>query len=199
MDDVPLTYDRPDFSNKVTLHRSSTGLWKVCSSGKCNESLNPSDRVVNDCVEKLNQDKKSTNVLEPDNLKLTCNKLSGNKSYKPRATYTKLGKLSLRDSNSNCDLDSKPTSSNVQHNSTKDNSITQDVKVDDSSYRTSNGVSLMVSSPKSDKFITYPKEPEGNGPVELVAYDNHCSVSSEHKDSSVKHKYPTRLKLGGRI
>ena len=33
VDDIPFTYDRPDLSNKVTLRRSSTGLWKVCSSG----------------------------------------------------------------------------------------------------------------------------------------------------------------------
>lgn len=28
-----LTYDRPDQHNKVTLRRSATGLWQVCSSG----------------------------------------------------------------------------------------------------------------------------------------------------------------------
>lgn len=39
VDNVPLTYDRPDLSNKVTLRRSSMGTWKVCSSDQCeNES-----------------------------------------------------------------------------------------------------------------------------------------------------------------
>ena len=39
VDNVPLTYDRPDLSNKVTLRRSSTGMWKVCSTDQCeNES-----------------------------------------------------------------------------------------------------------------------------------------------------------------
>lgn len=32
---MPLTYDRPDLSNKVTLRRCSTGMWKVCSSDQC--------------------------------------------------------------------------------------------------------------------------------------------------------------------
>lgn len=34
VDDSLLTYDRPDLCNKVTLRRSSTGMWEVCSSGQ---------------------------------------------------------------------------------------------------------------------------------------------------------------------
>lgn len=33
-EDMLLTYDRPDICNKVTLRRSSTGMWEVCSSGQ---------------------------------------------------------------------------------------------------------------------------------------------------------------------
>lgn len=40
LDDVLFTYDRPELSNKVTLRRSSTGLWKVCSSGHNHSSIN---------------------------------------------------------------------------------------------------------------------------------------------------------------
>lgn len=38
MDGISLTYDRPDTCNKVILQRSSTGMWKVCSSGQSNKS-----------------------------------------------------------------------------------------------------------------------------------------------------------------
>ena len=40
VDEGPLTYDRPDFCNKVTLRRSSTGMWEVCSSGQNLENEN---------------------------------------------------------------------------------------------------------------------------------------------------------------
>ena len=39
-DESPLTYDRPDLCNKVTLRRSSTGMWEVCSSGQNAENEN---------------------------------------------------------------------------------------------------------------------------------------------------------------
>lgn len=38
IDDIQLTYDRPDLCSKVTLRRSSTGMWKVCSSGQIFEN-----------------------------------------------------------------------------------------------------------------------------------------------------------------
>ena len=37
-DESTLTYDRPDNNNKVTLRRSVTGLWQVCSSGLSDDS-----------------------------------------------------------------------------------------------------------------------------------------------------------------
>ena len=48
VDDIPFTYDRPDLSNKVTLRRSSTGMWKVCSSGHIqnNEEANYSNKEM---------------------------------------------------------------------------------------------------------------------------------------------------------
>jgi hypothetical protein len=47
VEDVPITYDRPDLCNKVTLRRSSTGLWKVCSSGP-----NPKSQLSHSVKEK---------------------------------------------------------------------------------------------------------------------------------------------------
>ena len=44
-DEVPLTYDRPEFCNKVTLKRQSTGLWKVCSSGQNGANQNPIEAI----------------------------------------------------------------------------------------------------------------------------------------------------------
>lgn len=39
-DESLLTYDRPDLCNKVTLRRSSTGMWEVCSSDQSAENEN---------------------------------------------------------------------------------------------------------------------------------------------------------------
>ncbi len=40
MEEDYLTYDRPDHHNKVTLRRSATGLWQVCSSGLSDDAGN---------------------------------------------------------------------------------------------------------------------------------------------------------------
>ena len=54
VDDIPYTYDRPDLSNKVTLRRCSTGMWKVCSSGQTHSN----EVLLNSVTEKKTSNKK---------------------------------------------------------------------------------------------------------------------------------------------
>lgn len=62
VDESPLTYDRPDNYNKVTLRRSATGLWQVCSSGQ-KDGLNKEPVMRDHPVKKKRQKHiNSTNV-----------------------------------------------------------------------------------------------------------------------------------------
>lgn len=60
VEDVHLTYDRPDLCNKVTLRRSSTGVWKVCSSGQNNRLNHSANAVHEKTAQKVNSKETET-------------------------------------------------------------------------------------------------------------------------------------------
>lgn len=87
VDDFPLTYDRPDLCNKVTLRRSSTGMWKVCSSGQIFE--NDLSCFITE------KSQKPTKNIEPGTVSNASNKrvLRSGKSYTERNSVRSLGDL----------------------------------------------------------------------------------------------------------
>lgn len=184
VEDIPLTYDRPDLCNKVTLRRSSTGMWKVCSSGQNHKPVAGKKAVCKegqklDC--KGSQNKRvlrSGKSCSNEGLKMTAVSMNG-------------------DLNSGCDYKSIKHLKNVAVNRYTSRFLRNcSEQSGDCSSRTS-------SVHKNDESsVEWKVEPDQQRDAVLSRKSSSCSpngdptlsVSVPRSNSAVSHKYPTRKK-----
>ena len=210
IDEIPLTYDRPDISNKVTLRRSSTGMWKVCSSGQNSDNFNHTAGIMgNQSSRKMNCDDRKKYLKSGDSeiKEFNSNKryLRSSKSYSVAQadTTTTLGNHNYYDPG-------------VRHQRAR--SKHKDVMVNRFSSRANNSLEVIKGSLSGINDAECNNEFGRNctacdrKPSEVSiapSNDNFSCTSDDHSmlnlsrelvtrnDSSVNHKYPTRLKAIG--
>lgn len=188
VEDIPLTYDRPDLSNKVTLRRSSTGSWKVCSSGQ-----NPINKLGHS-VEGEKTACKEGQILDS---KETQNKrvLRSGKSCSVEdleLTATVIGV--------NGDLKGDPDYKPVRH--LKDVVIN---RYSSRSLKELSGDSSSRTSRSDESFVESKVESDRQGNAVISSRMSSSSPSGDstlslgveflpHSNSTASHKYPTRQK-----
>lgn len=193
VDDIPLTYDRPDLCNKVTLRRSSTGLWKVCSSGQNheNENNNPIKKKPAEIVDKNHQ------VSDSEERFPNSNSCSGERAK----TTSKFGTRKLR-----CEHTEDDRVQSFVKLGRRTRSSHKDLQTDQSSSRTLKNCEVSDFECHGDVPMG-PSKSLGEGGDSRVACSNCSSTSGEDSllnvsteslasnCSSLNHKYPTRQKI----
>ena len=178
VEDIPLTYDRPDLCNKVTLRRSSTGMWKVCSSGQNHEPVVAKNK---ECQKLDSKETKNKRILRSGK---SCS-----------SEELKMAAVSV-----NGDLNSGPESKSIKHlkhvavNRYTSRSLRNSTEQSgDCSSRTSGVLKSDESS------VEWKDESDQQRDAVLNRKSSSCSPNGDstlrlNANSAVGHKYPTRKK-----
>lgn len=203
IDDTPLTYDRPELCNKVTLRRSSIGMWKVCSSGQNHENENVK---LGFHVEKRENEykKKSSNNVDSGNSENrdVCGNTRVLRSGKTQQvdTTTTLGDMKFKGGH-------KSDSENITGASAKchnDNRSSLNPTIDQFSRSLMNS-KISSDSGSGDDCLVESKSMGSFGEA-MVPWSNCRSTSSDDsnldlslpsftRNTSSNHKYATRQKF----
>lgn len=206
VEDVHLTYDRPDLCNKVTLRRTSTGVWKVCSSGQNNSRLSYSAKAIHKERPAQKVDSKETETS--DIRELRSGKALGSEAA-TSSVQDPVDDPCVRPARQ--DVEDDPDYMPVKHlkdvnMACVDRSSTRSLwryseVSGDSSSRTNfscRGDVHMSGEGFAESKVVVHKWGESSGPI--VPCSNGSSENSTtsnlgaHNNSTVSHKYPTRQK-----
>ena len=202
VEDFPLTYDRPDLCNKVTLRRSSTGMWKVCSSGQ----KYANERSIKGKQLDLDNDSTKEAVIASHKQSVFSSVPCGEKNVK---TGTLLDNAKSKRHLKDDDPEYQPKAHHKSHRACNkscvgDSSMKHSEGTSDchsrTHFRSKNEVHISDQSFVHELDVASHKPQDCNATVSCSPRQNSASTTSctellAHDASLPNHKYPTRHKF----